>query len=71
MISEKAKKWVEAGNILARDATKIVRCPERDDGVLLVMDVPVAEGSKRMERYLVCETCGARNILLMRAPGPD
>ncbi|MFO0588692.1 MAG: hypothetical protein U0441_14175 [Polyangiaceae bacterium] len=68
MISQSAKKWIEAGKILAQDPTSEVRCPERDDGVLRVQDVPIAGEPKRMERYLVCDTCGARNILLMRVP---
>ena len=51
-------KWIEAGKVLAEDPIRVVRCPERDDGVLLVHDEVISDGSG-MERYLVCETCGA------------
>jgi len=61
------RKWVEAGKVLAADPTAIVRCPERDDGVLRVHD-ELAPSGDVMERYLVCETCGARNVLRMRVP---
>ena len=61
-----AKKWTQAGKILAADPSAIVRCPEREDGVLRVHD-EVAPPGDVMERYLVCETCGARNVLRMGA----
>jgi hypothetical protein len=59
------KKWLEAGKILAADPSAIVRCPERDDGILRVHDAVTPDG-KKMERYMVCNKCGSRNILLMR-----
>ncbi len=62
-------KWLEAGKLLAVNASGVVRCPERDDGVLRVRDVVCEADPTMMERYLVCETCGARNVLLMRVPG--
>jgi len=61
------RKWIEAGTILAKDASAIVRCTERDDGILRVHD-EIAKDGKMMERYLLCETCGARNILRMPSP---
>ena len=61
-----AKKWIEAGKILVSDPSAIVRCPERDDGILLVHDVSLPNGA--MERYLTCDTCGTRNVILMRTP---
>jgi len=60
-----AEKWIEAGKILASDPSATVRCPERDDGVLRVRDQMAPDG-KMMERYLFCDTCGARNVLRMR-----
>jgi hypothetical protein len=57
-----SRKWLEAGRILAADPAAVVRCPERDDGVLQVHD-EVAPGGDTIERYMVCEACGARNIL--------
>lgn len=69
MIAPTARKWVEAGKLLAADPSKAVRCPERDDGLLRVRDEIFEADPTMIERYLVCETCGARNILLMRVPG--
>jgi hypothetical protein len=63
------KKWIEAGKILAADPSAIVRCPERHDGILLVHD-EMMPGGEMMERYMVCEACGARNILSMRVGRP-
>jgi hypothetical protein len=37
----------------------------RGDGVLLVRDV-IVSGGDVLDRYLVCEKCGARNVLTMR-----
>jgi hypothetical protein len=58
--------WNEAAKLLAVDPTLRVRCPTKDDGDLLVHDVPFKEDSAGLERYLVCEVCGARNVLLMK-----
>jgi hypothetical protein len=66
MTTPTARKWLEAGKILAVDPSKVVRCPERDDGFLKVHDEVFKGDPTRLERYLVCETCGARNVLLMR-----
>jgi hypothetical protein len=67
MITSASKRWIEAGKILAQDPSALVRCPERNDGTLHVHDEITPDG-KMMERYLICETCGAQNIILMKAP---
>jgi hypothetical protein len=67
-VSPAARRWIEAAKRLAEDPTAVVRCPERDDGVLLVRDVRTTVDPTRGERYLVCETCGAQNVMLMRMP---
>jgi hypothetical protein len=59
------KKWIEAGRVLSEDPSAVVRCPVRNDGVLLVHHEPLPDGSG-IERYLVCESCGARSVMLMR-----
>ncbi len=56
-------RWIAAGRILSSDPAAVVRCPERDDGVLLVHDVAAPDGSV-LERYLVCQSCGACNVIL-------
>jgi hypothetical protein len=62
------KRWIEASKILAVDPSASVPCPEREDGTLTVRDEIFESDSTRMERHLVCDTCGARNSLLMRVP---
>lgn len=66
MTSETSKAWIQAGKILAENPAAQVRCPEKGDGFLTVHDV--AASTERFERHLVCDVCGARNILLMHAP---
>ncbi|HEY1243546.1 MAG TPA: hypothetical protein VGF29_01815 [Hyphomicrobiaceae bacterium] len=65
-MTPQAKKWIEAGKVLEADPSATVRCPERDDGTLRVRDVPLPNGG--IERYLICDTCGATGALLMRVP---
>ena len=61
-----ASRWVEAAKLLAADPAASVRCPEKDDGNLRVHDEVFANDPTAFERHLVCESCGARNILRMR-----
>ncbi len=63
-----ALKWLEAAKVLAVDPSASVRCPERDDDVLRVHDELFKDDPTMMDRYLVCPTCGARNVLRMRVP---
>ncbi|MHA7627169.1 hypothetical protein [Corallococcus sp. M7] len=66
MISETSKAWIQAGKILAENPDAQVRCPEKADGFLSVQDVTAPTDPTRFERYLVCDVCGARNVMLMR-----
>jgi hypothetical protein len=66
MSSEATKRWVEAGKLLSADPTAAVRCPERDDGVLVVRDELAASDSGKIERALTCPVCGAKNLVLVR-----
>jgi hypothetical protein len=67
VLSVSARGWVAAGKALAADPEAKVRCPERDDGLLRVEDVPFPNDATLIERHLVCEVCGARNVIRMRA----
>lgn len=51
-ISATARRWIEAANLLDRDPTRSVRCPERDDGTLVVHDEVFPNDPTMMERYL-------------------
>jgi hypothetical protein len=68
MITYSAKKWAEAAKILAKNPSEIIHCPELNDGVLTVHDEILRDDPRMMERYLVCNKCGARNVLRMRIP---
>jgi hypothetical protein len=60
-----AKRWIEAAKVLGVDPSVKVRCPQNDDGTLTVRDV---RSGDMLERYLVCDQCGAFNIILIRTP---
>lgn len=64
----KARRWAEAAKILAKDPSAVVPCPELNDGVLKVHDEVFRGDPTMMERYLVCDKCGARNVIRMRVP---
>jgi len=68
MSTETRRKWIAAARVLSVDPTAPVRCPERDDGTLTVRDEVSRADPSVMERYLVCPTCGARNVIRMPAP---
>jgi len=65
MTSTAAKRWVEAAKVLTQDPLAIVRCPALADGVLTVRDEVSKDDPGMMERYLVCQSCGARNVIRM------
>jgi hypothetical protein len=60
-----SSRWIEAAKILIEDPHAVVRCPDKDDGVLKVRDEVVRGDPTLMERYMVCDTCGARNVIRM------
>ena len=66
MVTPTARAWIEAAKILAADRSAVVVCPERGDGTLTVHDAVSDADPTTMERYLVCDKCGARNIIRMR-----
>lgn len=65
-MTDSTRKWIEAAKILAKDAHAVVRCPERDDGILTVGDAFARGDSSVVERWITCATCGATNAILMR-----
>ena len=63
MNSNVAKRWIEAGKVLAVDATAIVSCPVCGQSHLHVEDVRGKEDSSVIERIMRCPSCGAMNTL--------
>jgi len=66
MTTPSTKRWIDAAKILATDKSAVVACPERGDGTLTVHDEISKDDPTMMERYLVCDTCGAGNVIRMR-----
>jgi hypothetical protein len=62
-MTPQAKRWIEAGKLLAVNPAATVRCPERDDGALTVRDVRSPKAPGVVERFMVCDKCGARNSM--------
>ena len=63
MISEKTKKWANAGIMLGNNPEAVVACRECGIDALKVKDI-VIDGWDHFERIIYCEHCGARNFLL-------
>ena len=70
MNTDAAERWIAAGKILEKDPCARVRCPERDDGVLIAQDSLLVGDPTLMERTLVCDQCGAQSVIRMRVPKP-
>ena len=63
MISNKSKKWIDAGIILSKDPKMKVLCPECTQTNLEVQDVRNQLNPNQFERIIYCPTCKAQNIL--------
>lgn len=66
----KSKQWIEAAKILSRDITAQIKCPECNEGVLVVKDEEIKEWNK-VDRYLLCSKCGKWNVITMDKPITD
>jgi DNA-directed RNA polymerase subunit RPC12/RpoP len=64
---ERFRKWGEAANILAKNPTAKVRCPECSIGYLIVKDVLV-ESQNKLDRYMQCDNCSSYNVITMEIP---
>ena len=61
-----AKLWLEAANILAKDTSAKVNCPECKIGTLQVKDELF--GADKIDRYMYCDTCKKWNVMTMVKP---
>lgn len=66
-MEEKTRKWIEAANMLIENPTAKVVCPECEKGFLQVKDEPI-EIWKKLDRYLICDSCGKWNVITMANP---
>jgi uncharacterized Zn finger protein len=70
-MTPESKKWFDAGYILQKDPTVVVKCPKCNIGALEVKDEPINSGDNRIDRYLICNNCGAWNVITMQLPKPE
>jgi hypothetical protein len=63
MGAEAIKRWIEAGKVLAQDASAQVPCPVCQSAILQVTDVVNESNSSELERHMKCTSCGAYNSL--------
>lgn len=68
MTSEAAMRWIEAGKVLAQDASAKVLCPVCQAVVLEITDVRNESNPIELERHMICKACGARNSLRLARP---
>jgi hypothetical protein len=68
MMSSVRMKWIAAATVLAADPLAVVRCPERDDGILVVHDKLSPDEQRVVERFIECDKCGARSSIRMAPP---
>lgn len=61
MVSEGAKRWIEAGRRVVDGERVGLRCPQSDDGDLVIESLPAKDG--RGEYRLRCQRCGAENFV--------
>lgn len=66
MISERSKKWIEAGKLLATDPTVNITCPECGLNELSVKDNINENNPQEVERLIFCTSCGAKNFLRLK-----
>ncbi len=62
MISEKSKAWIKAAEMVGGDSTEKVTCPNCGHEFLKVEKVPWPNFDK-VDIYLSCEKCSARNVI--------
>lgn len=65
-MEELRSTWIEAAKKLISNPDAIVKCPECQQGALKVTDVPAPDWNK-IDRYLICDACGSRNVITMQA----
>lgn len=57
-------KWISVAKRISADKSARVVCPECNNGILIVTDEIILNGS-HVERWMRCNTCGKANTLLM------
>jgi C4-type Zn-finger protein len=60
---EARRKWIEAAGILSVDPNAQVPCPNCEEDVLIVADVPYEKDPTMFSRYLRCQRCGAFEVI--------
>ena len=63
-MTETRRLWLDAAKILAENPEAVVNCPECEKGKLKTKDEEIKEWDK-IDRYLICDTCGRYEVLTM------
>ena len=63
-MTDSSKKWIEAAKILIENPKAMVLCPECSQSHLQIIDIPI-EAWNKIDRHMVCRSCGARNTITM------
>ncbi len=64
VMKETTRKWLSAGISLSKDKSIIVACPDCEEGTLMIKDEPIMDRKGKVERWLICDKCGAWNTIL-------
>lgn len=63
----KNKKWIDAVVVLEKNPQAEIVCPECQNGILQIKDEPIKVW-KKIDRYLICSSCGKWNVATMNDP---
>jgi len=61
-MNEKWKRWMEVVRVLSDTPKAEIRCPECKEGMLKVKD-ELIRNSDKLERYIICNSCGAYTVV--------
>ena len=64
------KGWLEAAKIFATNPHAKITCPECNVGEIVIKD-EISKDQKKLDRYLVCNSCGKWNVITMSLPRTD
>lgn len=62
--------WVEAGKILSSDPAAKVMCPTCRGEFVQVEDHPHGKDAGLVDRYMTCDACGAREVIVRLRKDP-
>ena len=64
------RKWVDASVKFEKNKNEQISCPSCSKSLLIIKDEPIAKW-KKIDRYLICESCGQYNVITGNFPDSD